>query len=218
MKKKTENIVLLMVLLIAYVGLVIAHVSPTYFSASFTKEDGLTEWLSVVALMFGSITCLYRAVTLRKRKSAIFLLVTLGLSGVYFFGAGEEISWGQRIFNITPGSFFAGNNSQGETNLHNLVINGVGVNKLIFGKILGIVMAIYFLILPVLHIKNRTIKNLLDRLGVPVPTFVHVGSMLLILIAAELTFSGKKGEIIEFGGTWIFFLLTLNPMNRYIYD
>jgi hypothetical protein len=47
-------------------------------------------------------------------------LCLLGLTVVFFFGFGEEISWGQRIFGWgTPESLQTAN-TQDETNLHNL--------------------------------------------------------------------------------------------------
>ena len=55
-----------------------------------------------------------------------------------FFGAGEEISWGQRIFHIESSKFFNENNSQKETNLHNMIVDGVKLNKLIFSNLLSI--------------------------------------------------------------------------------
>jgi hypothetical protein len=50
------------------------------------------------------------------------LLVYLGLAGLYFFGAGEEISWGQRIFHIQEPAALARENTQDELNIHDLKI------------------------------------------------------------------------------------------------
>ena len=58
------------------------------------KEDGLIEYLTALLLL------------------AICILLALGL----FFGFGEEISWGQRIFEVTANGFFREYNLQGETN------------------------------------------------------------------------------------------------------
>ena len=55
------------------------------------------------------------------------------LLGLFFmFGAGEEISWGQRLFEIESSGFFDENNAQGEMNLHNLFVNDTKINKLEF--------------------------------------------------------------------------------------
>jgi len=47
-------------------------------------------------------------------------LALLALAVVFFFGAGEEISWGQRIFGFGTPEELARVNIQGETNVHNL--------------------------------------------------------------------------------------------------
>jgi hypothetical protein len=49
-------------------------------------------------------------------------LVYLGLALLYFFGAGEEISWGQRIFHIQEPAELAKENVQHELNIHDLAI------------------------------------------------------------------------------------------------
>jgi hypothetical protein len=106
------------------------------------KEDGLIEWLQfflfgasgvvsfLLALKFGKVS---------KLMFVIFLIVSLGL----IFVAGEEISWGQRIFNIDGHEVFDGEsevpvlkyNVQSETNLHNFKTfhNKVGYMYLAIG-------------------------------------------------------------------------------------
>jgi len=218
MKKKIEFCVPVLITITAFIGVYIARVAPSFFIEVLTHEDGLLEWLQVVALSLGMVVSLVRVVRLRKRKPPIFLLMTFGLALVFFFGAGEEISWGQRLFKIESTNYFASNNSQGETNFHNLMIDGVYINKLVFGKLLGVAIAFYLLILPMLYLKISKLKTIIDKFAVPIPRFHHFVVLLLVFIAAELTLSSKKGELIEFGGTWVFFLLTLNPYNKAIYE
>lgn len=47
-------------------------------------------------------------------------LMLLGFAVMFFFGGGEEISWGQRIFNVQTPAALAEINVQGETNIHNI--------------------------------------------------------------------------------------------------
>jgi hypothetical protein len=49
-------------------------------------------------------------------------LIYLGLALLFFFGAGEEISWGQRIFGFETPETLAQVNKQDELNLHNLSV------------------------------------------------------------------------------------------------
>ena len=80
----------------------------------------------------------------------MFLSVTFLCGLVFLFGAGEEISWGQRIFNTESSEFFLKNNAQQETNLHNLVVGGVKINKLVFGKGIAIFIVLYLVVFPII--------------------------------------------------------------------
>jgi hypothetical protein len=142
----------------------------------------------------------------------------LVLGCLYVFGAGEEMSWAQRIFGFHSPEYFAGNNTQGETNLHNLIIGGVKINKLIFGTLLGILVGLYVLILPYLYRRKKGFAAFVDSLGLPVPKAFHILAYLVVVLCAELSGSGKKGEILEFGGVWIFTLMTLWPYNGHIFS
>lgn len=76
-------------------------------------EDGIVEWLQ--AILFFGASVLY--LLLFKRSKNIFLLI---LCIVFFFGAGEEISWGQRLFNFSTPDSINKVNVQHEFNVHNL--------------------------------------------------------------------------------------------------
>jgi hypothetical protein len=54
-------------------------------------------------------------------------LILLGFALVFFFGGGEEISWGQRIFNIATPEEINAVNDQGEITIHNLDIGGMNI-------------------------------------------------------------------------------------------
>jgi hypothetical protein len=85
-------------------------------------------------------------------------MVLMGL--VFVFGAGEEISWGQRILNIESSEFFVKHNAQREINIHNLIVNGKKINKIIFGTSLGVCIGAYFLSLWTLEKKFFTLNIL----------------------------------------------------------
>lgn len=215
---KIEKIVFPFVILVVFVGMLLAHFNNHFYMNVYTVEDGFTEWMTVLAFLIAASICIKRVIYLRKTKPLLFLAATSFLALGFIFGAGEEISWGQRIFNVQSGEFFAKSNAQGETNLHNLVVNGVKMNKLIFGKILGIFLALYFLVLPVVYREVKAVKNLIDKLAIPIPSGIHIISMLIIFLLAEISMSPKKGELIEFGGSFVFLLLVYNPLNVHIYS
>lgn len=89
-------------------------------------EDNLIEWLQVLAYTSSSIFAFLLSLRFRK-VSKIMFVIFLVLSLGFLFVAGEEISWGQRLFGIQSQNLFdgetklplLGNNVQSETNLHN---------------------------------------------------------------------------------------------------
>jgi hypothetical protein len=90
-------------------------------------EDHYFENVGAISLFIASIISFYiflRALKTRAVTKMLWfkLLVLLGLAGLYFFGGGEEISWGQRIFNIKEPTVLGQENTQDELNIHNLAI------------------------------------------------------------------------------------------------
>ena len=79
------------------------------------QEDGFFESLTAVFFVFAAV--LFFMSFLRTKN--IFLL---GLTLILFFGAGEEISWGQRIFNFSTPEFMDKVNVQHEFNIHNMEV------------------------------------------------------------------------------------------------
>ena len=104
-----------------------------------------------------------------------------------------------------------------ETNFHNLIVNGVKLNKLIFGAVLGVAVAFYMLVLPMFYIRFKFWQRFIDAWAIPLPKLIHIFSYLLLAIVVALTPSGKKGELLEFGGCAIFLLTVLFPSNQSLF-
>ncbi len=81
------------------------------------KEDSLTETLTFVVYVLLAFLCFKIAIQIRKKKLFTILFVLAAL--IFVLIAGEEISWGQRIFNFETPEHIAKNNTQKEFNLHN---------------------------------------------------------------------------------------------------
>ena len=105
-------------------------------------EDHIIEYSQFFFFLAGGIVAFLIALKFRKISTlmfVLFLFASLGLIGI----AGEEISWGERIFNIQAPEIFDGEtkipileyNVQGEMNLHNFrVIHDItGILYLIAG-------------------------------------------------------------------------------------
>lgn len=86
---------------------------------AFGREDGIFENLTAVYLLITSV--IFVAAFFRFRDSSWLLRLSYaGLALLFFLGAGEEISWGERIFGWTEQNFIRERNVQGELTLHNL--------------------------------------------------------------------------------------------------
>ena len=114
--------------------------------------------------------------------------------------------------------YFIENNAQGETNLHNIVVDGKKINKIIFSQLLTIVLVIYLIITPFLFRKVKSIKKLANRFAVPIVRWHH--TIAFLVVSATLVFIGsdKKWELYELAFGVIFFLIFLNPLNKNIYQ
>ncbi len=84
------------------------------------NEDGIAEWGQWIFLLALVVIYARLAIALwRQHQRPLALLYAVAMVAV-IFTAGEEISWGQRIFGwMTPGALDDINN-QGETNIHNI--------------------------------------------------------------------------------------------------
>jgi amino acid transporter len=101
------------------------------------EEDGFVEWVGTVGLFVGAV-CFFWAFLIagrpayRDRYGPWKRLALLGLALVLFVAAGEEISWGQRLFGLSTPESLGAVNTQDETNLHNIDFfqNALSVDRL----------------------------------------------------------------------------------------
>ncbi|WP_276503753.1 hypothetical protein [Terrimonas pollutisoli] len=183
----------------------------------YVQEDGIVEWLTVAGLIAGSYISFSRLLKLWNKKSKWFLFVTFCLGLFLFFSAGEEISWGQRILGLKTPEYFETHNAQQETNLHNLVVSGVKLNKLVFSILLVVALGIYLVIVPILYQKSHVVRKFLDASGVPIPRLYQVTGFALIFILTSLIRDGKNAELLECCGALLVFLIILYPKNEEIF-
>ena len=214
-----EKLALIYATVFTLIGFVWSYVDHESFKTLYVIEDGFTEWSTVIMLLIGFLICGRRVWLLKGKRPAIFLVMTSLLTLFFFFGAGEEISWGQRIFNVESSKFFVENNAQGEMNLHNLVVNDTKINKLIFGRGIGIMLLLYLVVLIPLYKRKEAVKRVVDKLAIPIAQNYQVVAYITLLIVVQvLMASSKKGEMLEFAGSIIFLLNVVFPYNRSIFD
>lgn len=185
-------------------------------------EDGFVEWTTVIVLLVTMSVCFHRVITLRRQRSWLFLCVTTLLGLLCLFGAGEEISWGQRILGLESPEFFQANNAQGEIGLHNLVVEVDGervkLNKLIFGTGLAVAMLIYLFVATPLYRRNARVRKFFNGIAAPMPQNYQVVGYLAVVAAVELLIDhSKRGEMTEFAGAIMFALNVIYPDNENLF-
>jgi hypothetical protein len=126
---------------------------PEVHGTYFQGEDRVVEWLTFVFFLSGSIlsflTLLYSN---EMNKVAKWYFILMGL--FLFLCAGEEISWGQRIFGFATPENIELVNEQSEFNLHNLRMKHIHP----YG-IFSSIMFVYGIIIPLSffrRLKGRT--------------------------------------------------------------
>lgn len=218
MEAKRPHPLQLLVLCAAAAGLLVgvagAWIDLHWFEQVYAVEDGPIEWATAVALLasagIAAWTAARPAATGDRRLHA---LVWIGLALFCLFAAGEEVSWGQRLLGVRSPEFFLAHNAQHETNLHNLVVSGVKVNKLVFSQLMTVLAALFLVALPVLHHRNARLARWVDAAGVPVPTLLQVIAVACTFAIIGIVPSRERDELLEFGATWLFAVILLFPRN-----
>lgn len=206
-----------LLLVIFAFGVYFEFTNLTYFEEVYTKEDGLAEYGTALILFLIGLLLLVRFIKLRKIKKVLWQLGIVCLAALFIFAAGEEISWGQRIFNIESSEYFIENNTQGETNLHNMVVGDTKINTLIFSQLLTLVMVLYLIFTPFLYRRFSFIKRLADTFAVPIVKWHHTIAFLVVTGIVAIQSSSRRWELYELAFAVIFLLIFLNPLNKNIY-
>jgi hypothetical protein len=157
--------------------------------AYLEKEDHFFEWATAISFLIGSI--LFFA-AFRVNRS-IFLLM---LAVMLFFGAGEEISWGQRLAHFQTPSTLDNHNVQHEFNLHNIeVFNTVNfkerektgwerLHEISF--LFRVFFCLFGIALPLVAWNIKPVGRLIRYMRMPVPP-VSIG---IFFIVSWLIFKG----------------------------
>lgn len=197
-------------------GLVLLHRDQEAFLV-WIREDGLVEWLTFAELLIMAIySCIVSRVFSRSEQGRAPRRLWLFLGLLFLFGAMEEISWGQRILGIESPEWFLKHNAQGEINVHNLLICGVKLNKLVFGKILSVLIGIYLLVVPLLYRLGEGFKDFADNWRIPIAQNYQVFLCLIVvlLVQPHLRLVAKAGELRELCVCFVFLLILLHPYNH----
>ena len=114
----------------------------------------------------------------------------------------EEISWGQRVFGIESSEFFKANNLQSETNFHNMEVNGVKINKLVFGKLMFLFLLIHNIFWPMAVSRLEPARKLHEKIGNFIPPWPQVILFIIVALLVELVTHQRHKEILEITGSF----------------
>jgi len=128
---------------------------------SLIHEDGVVEWVGAIGLFCASFISFMGFRQARAAGANRLLTWSLFfLALLFFFGAGEEISWGQRIFGWgTPDAL---DNGQHETNLHNLGPVQNGSPLLRTNALFAYFWFMFAFVLPAGVLVSERVRRLLD--------------------------------------------------------
>ncbi|MDB5263630.1 MAG: hypothetical protein JWQ14_2913 [Adhaeribacter sp.] len=215
---RPEAAVLYLIFGLLFFGIILSRTDRYWFDFVYTAEDSFIEWMTILPLIGIMVVTGWRLIKLYAVRRPLFLVSLVILMGLSFFLAGEELSWGQRFFGLESSDFFKINNSQKETNLHNLVIAGKSINLIIFSRALILVMAGYLVVLPMLYKRKSKVKSFVDALAIPIPQLYQIICFFLVFGLIALCPSGRRAELLEFGSCFLLFLVVVFPQNKEVFE
>ena len=157
-------------------GIILIYITLTYSTLALGNsiasmaypEDHYFELVGAGSLLISAVLIFYSFIKIRRSSSKLRMpvikqLVYVGLIVLFVFGAGEEISWGQRIFNLKTPQFLMHDNTQEELNLHNL---SIFENSDFFtaDRIFDIFWFLFVVIIPVASLLFKPVKKLVSNL------------------------------------------------------
>lgn len=219
----------------------------TYFNADANQrrflggEDGPFETASAIFFLLASII-FFIAFLKNKNKNKnkndtdLFMFKTnrniffFLLSILFLFAFLEEISWGQRILNITTPQNIKDMNLQGELNIHNLeIFHGITEdgttksgwqNMITMERLFNIFWLVCCFLIPFLYKINSRIKKQLERINFPIAplsigTFFVLNYLLAKIIFFSIDDTLRLNEIKECNYAFLFFILSVWFIKNY---
>jgi hypothetical protein len=189
---------------------------------NLTEEDHFIEWAGTLCMLAASIIFFITFLKDKKgndfyffntKKNLFFLLLAI----LFFFGFGEELSWGQRIFNVQSPELIKEINVQGETNIHNLsIFSGL----LDFNRLFNYFWISFCLIVPVLNRKWSPAEKFFNKINLPIVP-VWLGIFFLISYCIFLVFKYSMphllpylSEVKETSLSSLFFIFSVVCLNK----
>jgi hypothetical protein len=195
-----------------------------------TREDGPAESMTaamffVASIFFFVLSGLYANCGWSLVGRNVFFLL---LAVLFFVGAGEELSWGQRVFGMETPAFLSGINAQNEINIHNLYVfdlhNRDGTPKTFLSKfvtsgyLFNLFWFAYCVCVPIVTRLSPALRTRVARIGVPiVPLWlgllfvVNFGALKVLRLEFVSNIPRDSvTELFECNSALLFFILSLH--------
>jgi tetratricopeptide (TPR) repeat protein len=190
---------------IAGAYLIMARYFPRLYILA-TYEDLIGEWAQVFLFTFTMLLAVRQAVISSKFRLYFSLLAFACL-----YVAGEEISWGQRLFDIPTPEFFDQHNLQGETNLHNFFTGPIStLTKQALEYVIAVGLAGYGLVYPWLLRRRAHLALWFEKKGLAAPP-LYLWPFFVTSALLEIgLFQFNEAEIAEILIPFALAVMTLN--------
>jgi hypothetical protein len=207
---------------------------------AINREDALIENLGAIFFMIAS--CLFFAAyiyssglgnniwRLHTKRNLFYFFLSI----LFLFCFGEEISWGQRIFNWQTPEVWREMSNQRETNIHNLWMllpdNPDGTSKSVIYKILNYKTVfwafcyLFFFIIPLLAKFSDGIRVFFNRIGWPlislwigslfVADYIVYHIILKFIEGSPPVVYGKFVELRESNFAFIFSIMAFHELKK----
>lgn len=146
------------------------------------REDDIIQWVQFYLLLFTSLYCIkivYKYKNLYENKLIMYFFLTCFF--LVLILAFEEISWGQRIFNIKTPEIIKTINAQNQITLHNLIC---------FQRYRHWLLLSFGLVgLSLIYIKTNTSKIDIQLIFFIPPSFFKLAYSLVLISAIVLEIS-----------------------------
>jgi hypothetical protein len=169
------------------------------------EEDGFFENVGFLGLFISAILFFMalgrsRRPEHRPNNPPLKRLSYLVLALILIFGAGEEISWGQRIFNIETPQELQKENAQDEINIHNLkTLKNMPITM---ETLFTIFVLTFTLVIPFVASRYKSFNHFVNQL-MPVPHWslglLFLANFILARLAKVLFVSMYQNSAIAFG-------------------
>ncbi len=153
---RQKIIIFLLPIVLIIIFILVKFLYPAFYGI-IISEDHFVEYFQVFLYLISFISTLFISITFFRSRKYSFGIFYLVLSLALLFWTFDEISWGQRIFNISNTQYFETQNAQKEISIHNLNIFQDYLDEAYI--ILGFYGAFASFLIPG-SIKNRSWKKL----------------------------------------------------------